>query len=99
MNETRSKYLVSGSQHIPNENSLLPFSNICYRPPSPEDVRFVIKSLNLTGSQIGVIMGVDSRTVRKWVSPISASTRCKIPYSAWRLLLIYGRFVSNQYFT
>jgi DNA-binding transcriptional regulator YiaG len=63
----------------------LPFSSNRYRAPTPNEFRDVTQTLGLTGSAIGELLGVNGRTVRKWIGGES-----QIPYSAWRLLLIHA---------
>jgi len=45
----------------------------------------VTQTLGLTGSVVGQLLGVDPRTVRKWIGG-----EREIPYSAWRLLLLHA---------
>lgn len=64
-------------------DTLLVFTDPRYRNPTPTDVRALMRSSGLTGSQVGDIVGVDGRTVRKWTGGERS-----MPYSAWRLLLL-----------
>lgn len=57
-----------------------------YDVPKPEEIRAFLKKYNLTGSAAAKLVGVDSRTVRKWTSPRDAVSSRKIPWSAWALL-------------
>ena len=52
-------------------------------PPTPTQIRAAAKKANLTGSQAAALVGVTSRTWRRWTSG-----ERPIPYAAWRLLLI-----------
>lgn len=56
--------------------------------PSPDELREFLKAHNLTGAATAKLVGVDSRTVRKWTSPPEAVSSRKIPWSAWALLLL-----------
>lgn len=93
MSETRTPYLVSGLHQDPNENTLLAFTHPDFEAPTCDDVRCVAGILKMSGSQIAGFVGVDSRTVRKWMSPPSASTHHQIPYAPWRLMLIKANLI------
>lgn len=88
MSESRAIYVVSADSAGPSEASLLPFDDPGYSPPTWEDVRAVVRSFNLTGSQVADLVGVSSRGVRKWMSPPDTANHAPMPYAAWRLLLI-----------
>lgn len=88
MSETRQKYCVSDLPEDPNEDSLLPFSDINFKPPIWTDIRRVTHQHSLTGSEVAQLTGVKPRTVRKWLSPPEAENHSPMPYAAWRLLLI-----------
>lgn len=55
---------------------------------SPDALRRLLTRHELTGSQAGRLLGVDSRTIRKWTSGDTISTHRDMPQSAWWLLLI-----------
>lgn len=55
-----------------------------FKQPTPAEVRLILKKLDLTGSKAGDLVGVSSRTVRKWTAENDKAT---IPYSAWKLLI------------
>lgn len=93
MSETRTPYVVSGRSTGPDNATLHQFDSPLYVPPSWEDVRAVIERISLTGSQVAALVGVQSRTVRKWTSPPETSNHAPIPYAAWRLLLIAAELV------
>ncbi len=67
---------------------LYPYSSKKYEPPTADYVRRLMKQANLTGSMAASIVGVNDRTVRKWIADESTSNHRKISYAAWRLLLI-----------
>lgn len=52
-----------------------------YQPPTAADVRALLTEQGWSASQAGLIAGVDSRTVRRWVGG-----DYQIPYAAWRSL-------------
>lgn len=55
---------------------------------SPDALRAVLARHNLTGSQAGRLLAVDSRTIRKWTAATDISNHRDMPESAWWLLLI-----------
>ncbi len=48
-----------------------------YEPPSPDEVRALLKRYKLTGSAAGEIIGVTSRQVRRWTGGAS-----RMPFAA-----------------
>lgn len=62
--------------------SFLEYSHPEYEDPGPDEIREVLSYGNLTGSAAGNLLGVNSRTIRKWTGGEQ-----KMPYSAWKLLL------------
>lgn len=87
--EKRARYEVAARQIRPE--TMLPRRDHQFVSPTAEEVRSALKLANLTGSQAGTLLGVDGRTVRKWTGG-----EREIPYSAWRLLLIYLRAVEPE---
>lgn len=81
MTEPSARY-DAGPMNI-NPAARLRFGDPGYADPTPNDLRAVMQRARLTGSQVGDLVGVDSRTVRKWTGGERA-----MPYSAWRLLLL-----------
>jgi len=55
---------------------------------TPDALRAVLARHKLTGSQAGRLLGVDSRTIRKWTAAADISSHRDMPDSAWWLLLI-----------
>ena len=55
---------------------------------TPDALRGVLTRHALTGSQAGRLLGVDSRTIRKWTAHETITTHRNMPESAWWLLLI-----------
>ncbi len=84
MTETRAEYQVSGQPAAPRQETLLPYAH-GYSPPTPEEIRTVLRLTGLTGAAAADLVGVTGRTVRKWVG-----AEREIPYSAWRLLTVYA---------
>ena len=79
--EERGFYNVERKSEIRPE-TLRSFSD-GWEQPSKEEIRMLLKDNDLTGAQAGMLVGVNSRTVRKWTGGERG-----IPYAAWRLLLI-----------
>ena len=52
--------------------------------PTADGLRALMKQKGLTGARAAEIVGVNSRTIRKWTGGERA-----IPEAAWRLLLLY----------
>jgi hypothetical protein len=84
VSEERAVYKVEGRAEVRRE-ARLPFVSARYGAPTKDEFRTVTQTLGLTGAMVGKLLGVTSRTVRKWIGGES-----EIPYSAWRLLLIHA---------
>lgn len=106
MTETRAIYehIRKDLGEIRNETLLL--YNQGWVQPTPDELRFIIDYANtvesakkLTGSELGNLVGVDARTVRRWTAPIDAKNHRDIPYAAWRLLLQYIEVVNDSTLT
>lgn len=82
MPEEREAYKVEGQAEVRKE-ACLPFSSELFRAPTKDEFRSVTQQLRLSGAEVGRLLGVHGRTVRKWIGG-----ETEIPYSAWRLLLI-----------
>jgi len=76
-----------------------------WETPTPDEIRRVIEyaghatdpgKKKLTGSEAGLIIGVNERTVRRYTAPVDAKNYREMPYSAWRLLLQYAGLVDPQ---
>lgn len=85
MTEDRATYEVPGEEV--RREARLPYSDPDYSPPTPNEVRALLRKAGWTGSQAARRAGVDGRTIRKWTGG-----ERDIPYSAWRLLLIEAGF-------
>lgn len=56
-----------------------------WQPPSVAEFRELLRVAGLSGSQAGLLVGVEQRRIRKW-----AGGEGDVPYAAWRLLSIYA---------
>lgn len=96
------RYTVNRKDLDGIRNTTLCLFNDGWTQPTPEEVRALIVLLGesidlakLSGSQVAALTGVkDPRNVRKWTAPEDSNNFAKIPYSAWRLLLVYGGIVN-----
>ena len=71
--------------------TMLLYTHPDYTPPTPDEVKALLKDMKLTGKEAAKILGVSSgRTIRKWTGGTT-----KIPYAAWRLLLLEKWFWTN----
>jgi hypothetical protein len=69
-----------------------------YEIPTGEQLRDFLREHSLTGAAAAAIVGVDSRTVRKWTASGEAANRRAIPWSAWILLrLVVGEISIESY--
>ena len=55
-------------------------------PPTAAEFRELLRVADLSGSEAGMLVGVDSRKIRKW----AGDEKADIPYAVWRLLSIYA---------
>jgi DNA-binding transcriptional regulator YiaG len=62
-----------------------------FTPPTSDEVREVKRLSGKTGKQIADMLGVDGRTVRKWVGG-----EREMPYAAWRLLVFSVGLISSN---
>lgn len=77
------------TDHTINPAALLPYSNPEYQAPTFEDVKAAKQESGLSAADIGRLVGVEGRTVRKWLAPPSVQNSARMPYAAWRLLLTH----------
>ena len=72
-----------------------------WEQPTSAEVRALIEHLRkvrtekITGQIIANLVGVNPRNVRKWSAPEDTSNHVRIPYAAWRLLLLYAGIVDT----
>ena len=90
MTERQAEYRVPGQTQI-REGALLPFADPRYQDPTGDEVREALRRAGLTGAAAGELLGVSGRTIRKWIGE-----ERKIPYSAWRLLLMLTGLVDDK---
>ena len=62
-----------------------------YRSPTPTELRLLLSRNGLSGSAAGRLLGVNSRTVRKWTGGTS-----EMPWAAWALLSIVTGEMSSS---
>lgn len=74
-----------------------------WQQPASNEVRALIQYLGrcagkdkLTGLEVANLAGVNPRNVRKWTAPEDTSNYVRIPYAAWRLLLLHAGVVQLQ---
>ena len=83
-----------------NRPCALPFGHPAYVPPSPQEVDCLVKLTGWSQSVAAALVGVSfnpkkgSSTIRKWRARQDSDDARAIPYSAWRLMLLYARVVS-----
>jgi len=102
--ETRTEYSVGNVppksiEAFYNRRCALPFNHPDYQKPSPEEVDALIKIMGWSQRQVANLVGIacndrGSSTVRKWKTKADLDDYRPIPYSAWRLLLIYAGVVT-----
>lgn len=107
MSETTPVYRVDkpGDElhDLKNANCMLQFDHPDYIAPKPDDIKLLRSSMGWSQNDIARMVGVNysaskgSTTVRKWCSPVDSKEHRVIPYSAWRLLLIYAELVSAKW--
>ena len=76
-----------------NVHTLHLYTDPQYQPPTPADVRAVLRQLGYKSSEVARVVGVSSETVRKWQTSTESSGHKAMPYGAWRLLLIEADLV------
>ncbi|HII1671959.1 TPA: transcriptional regulator [Salmonella enterica] len=64
--------------------SFAPYSE-SWTPPTTDEVRALLSLANLSGSKAGILVGVESRTVRRWTGGNSS-----IPFACWAILVSYA---------
>lgn len=72
-----------------NQAALLSYADPGYQAPTFEDVAAAKQSSGLSAAEIGRLVGVEARTVRKWLAPPTVQNSARMPYAAWRLLVIH----------
>jgi hypothetical protein len=83
-----------------NRACSLPYNHPDYVAPGPEEVAALIELAGFSQNQTAKLAGVKydplkgSSTVRKWKAKRDRKEYRQIPYSAWRLLLLYAGVVT-----
>ncbi|WP_370164393.1 helix-turn-helix domain-containing protein [Marisediminitalea sp.] len=73
------------------------FGDEKYQPPTVEELKTLLEMNNWTQRDVSILVGVSLSTVKKWSLSENSSGHRNIPYSAWRLLLIYaGKIYSKE---
>jgi len=107
MNETAAHYqkpevmplALAGFEQL---RCALPFTDENYLPPEPAMVGQLINLAGWSQNDAAKLVGVSwnpkkgSSTIRKWKSAKGEKEHRPIPYSAWRLLLIYAGVVTAR---
>lgn len=57
-----------------------------WAPPTAAEFRELLRVADLSASKAGMLVGVDSRKIRKW----AGDEKADMPYAVWRLLSIYA---------
>jgi len=105
--ETTAFYNTGGALPISldafrNRPCALPFGGPSYVPPTPQEVDRLIKLAGWSQSGVARLVGVTynpkkgSSTIRKWRANTDKDDYREIPYSAWRLMLLYAGVVSIE---
>ncbi|QSB03819.1 hypothetical protein JWZ98_22815 (plasmid) [Methylomonas sp. EFPC1] len=105
--ETVPFYDVGGSLPVSldvfrNRPCALPFGHAAYISPTPHEVDRLIKLAGWSQSAVARLVGVTynpkkgSSTIRKWRADRDKDDYREIPYSAWRLMLLYAGVVSIE---
>lgn len=104
MTKTPAVYNVGGAMPMNLESfarlpCALPFIDERYQPPTPEEVAQLINLAGWSQNEAAKLAGVSwdtkrgSSTIRKWKSAKGEKEHREIPFSAWRLLLVYAGVV------
>ena len=81
------QYTLTNKNRVPEgvrPETTLEYASPGYSRPSPADIKSALSAGGLSGAKAGRLLGVNDRTVRKWTGGEQ-----KMPYAAWRLLLMY----------
>ncbi len=64
----------------------------------PDRLRAFLRANRLTAASAGELIGVDSRTMRRWTGAHGAPGSAKMPYSAWYALhhIVTGDAATSQ---
>lgn len=104
MSETRASYKIGAAPSLDEFRDLacsLRYADPGYEPPTPEQVSGLIQAAGWSQNDVAKLVGVNynpakgSTTIRKWRAPAASPEHRDIPYSAWRLMLIYAGVVEK----
>jgi len=107
MNETATRYKkpevmplsLAGFEQL---RCALPFTDEDYQPPTPEMIAQLINLAGWSQNDAAKLAGVSwdtkrgSSTIRKWKSAKGEKEHREIPYSAWRLMLLYAGVINTK---
>lgn len=102
MSENKIGYTVDFAPSTIEAFRNRPFSNSFdsgFEQPTAQDVKALRSLCGWSQNDVAKLVGVNfnpskgSTTVRKWETPENKPEHRKIPYSAWRLMLIYAGIV------
>lgn len=69
-----------------------------YEVPNPDAFREWLKANEMTGADAARIVGVDSRTIRRYTAPPDQHGARQLPWAIWMLLQLYvGEVSVDQY--
>ena len=104
MSETQASYgnntLPQTLEAFKNRHCARLYTDNEYQAPEPEEVNQLIKLAGWSQNDAAKLVGVNwdtkkgSSTIRKWKSDKAKKDYREIPYSAWRLMLIYAGVVT-----
>ncbi|MBN1379929.1 MAG: hypothetical protein JXA04_11925 [Gammaproteobacteria bacterium] len=92
--------MIENMSTFKNSPCALPITHPDYQPPTPGDVDKLIKLAGWSQVQAAKLVGVSfnpkkgSTTIRKWRTNKNDPEHREIPYSAWRLFLLFAGIVS-----
>jgi len=103
MSESKASYntgtLPKTLNAFKNRNCSRLYTDDLYQAPTPEEVNQLIVLSGWSQNDVAKLVGVrwdtkkGSSTIRKWKSDKAKKDYREIPYSAWRLMLIYAGVV------
>lgn len=65
-----------------------------YKPPDRDDLRAVMRRLDMNANQVAALVGLlHGRAVQRWLAEPTSKTWAPIPYAPWRLLLLEAKLV------
>lgn len=105
MSEKSPEYQVSSVPQTLHAFITRPCSNLWesgdYQPPSPLEIRALRRLMGWSQTDVAKIVGASwnhkgSSSVRKWETATDKPEHRKIPYAAWRLLLLHSGVVELE---